>query len=77
MGDRDSRHRMDERHLRAASIGAPSDHLTLDQRRRLVLRPGYAARRIASPTSREKRKPGTGRALAAFDGDLRPRTSNG
>ncbi len=35
------------------------------------MRPGYAARRIASPTSREKRKPGTGRALAAFDGDLR------
>ncbi len=35
------------------------------------MRPGYAARRIASQTSREKRKPGTGRALAAFDGDLR------
>ncbi len=38
------------------------------------MRPCYNARQIASPTSREKRKPRTGRALAAFDGDLGHRT---
>ncbi len=40
-----------------------------DQRRRLTRDQDYDVRRIASPASREKRKPGTGLALADSDGD--------
>ncbi len=39
-----------------------------DQRRRLTRDQDYDVRRIVSPAGREKRKPGTGRALAASDG---------
>ncbi len=46
-----------------------SSEMQVELKKNTDMRPCYAARRIASPTSREKRKPGTGRALAAFDGD--------